>query len=124
MHFSCRVLLLGCPQTPPNPRRIPNVSKNPALVERNQKIVNYYIDGLSGPELARAFGLSHPMIYKILHDAGVRARTLQAQRDEQIVNDYVSGMKIKAIASAFDVSMSAVHRVVRNSGVERRMSRA
>lgn len=90
------------------------------LEERNKQIVAAYNAGLSGPQIAKAFEVSHPLVYKILHENGVRGRDRQEQRDQSIVAAYVNGTKVKDIAAEHGVSLSTVFRIVRAYDTERR----
>jgi Mor family transcriptional regulator len=88
--------------------------------ERNQKITQMYLSGISTWELGKEFNLSQTYLYKILNKCKCFERpyikSKWSERDEEIVKLYNENLTIKEIANKYGLQTRSIIAVLNKRG--------
>lgn len=115
-------------ERPPKIEHKRNRTDQKISAEQRVIIARRYQDGASMPELALDYGVSTPLISKILNAAGIEKRSrhdyqtpgkLSGKRDE-IGQRYLAGESLSEIAKAYNVTPGAIHKTIKNLGIQTR----
>lgn len=94
------------------------------MTTRNEEIIALYASGKTGPQVAAAVGLSAPMVYRIVKEAGIsRSRgipkgttfSLKPYDRAAVVRRYKEGVTLRQVAAEFGISHQRVHQLVSNT---------
>lgn len=86
-----------------------------------KEVIDLYLDGVNGPELAQRFKIPLPTIYYLLSQRDVARRTSGESEQkvtlEQIVELYDQGWSTSRIAKKFDMNAASVFLRMRRNGI-------
>ena len=90
--------------------------KSVDCIERNQKIVEDYRNGLTVSELANKYGLSGRSCYRLIEDPEQTARIkkveYQKNRNEEIIRLLLEGLSVQQVAEKLNVNLRLCYRIV------------
>lgn len=81
-------------------------------------VIQMYVSGKTGHEIARILGVSPSYIYNMIKASGVKARSKRSPLDETLVISlYESGVSEKAISDRLGCSRSPIRRILTSNGI-------
>ena len=104
-------------------RRIPTTIKKYSE-EFKDKVVQEYLDGSNGPELAKKYDLHAAQIYTWLDKKGITKRYKHSKMYtqefvDQVTSDYVSGKSYEEIIQEYGITSKTLYDWLDNKGIPR-----
>lgn len=87
------------------------------LLQRNQQIVDSFLNGKTNKELSILYGVGVKQINKVLRDNGVSLAQIRQLRRENIVQEFKTGIDVWALAKKYKMTPEGIWAVLKDFGI-------